>query len=377
MTAHGALQTAQSAYENGRWTEVEAACRETLLVQPNCVDALHLLGNVMLRTGQATLAIAFLRKAIRLKPGESDLHTSLGISLLAVGRFREGETHVQQAIELEPTTARAHRALGIARRAQGDLERAAEQFRRCLELQPADVSVHIELSVTLRDLGRRAEALAACKQALALNPRHTDAYVALGNLLLDEGLAEEGAAAFRQALALNPNLPVAHSNLLFALHYVPSYTRSDLRREAETWASLHAVSTLKSTSHRNVPDSTRRLRVGYVSADFVRHPVGYFIEAVLQAHDRSQVEVFCYSNAWRTDSLTQRLSAAADHWRIIAWKSDLDVASMIRSDEIDILVDLSGHTAGHRLQLFGLKPAPIQATWLGLHPDRRSDLLPE
>jgi predicted O-linked N-acetylglucosamine transferase (SPINDLY family) len=114
-----------------------------------------------------------------------------------------------------------------------------------------------------------------------------------------------------------------------------------------------------------VPDPVRRLRVGYVSADFVRHPVGYFIEAVLKAHDRAQVEIFCYSNAWRTDPLTQRLYAVADHWRTIAWKSDLDVANMIRSDEIDILVDLSGHTAGHRLQLFGHKPAPVQATWLG------------
>ncbi|MEK7223264.1 MAG: hypothetical protein AAB156_03220, partial [Pseudomonadota bacterium] len=117
--------------------------------------------------------------------------------------------------------------------------------------------------------------------------------------------------------------------------------------------------------HTNQPDPERPLRIGYVSADFKRHPIGYFLEPVLAEHDKSKVTVFCYSGVSVADEWTARIRTHADQWRDIAWKGDDAVAGMIREDEIDILVDMSGHTAGNRLLVFARKPAPVQVTWIG------------
>jgi predicted O-linked N-acetylglucosamine transferase (SPINDLY family) len=115
----------------------------------------------------------------------------------------------------------------------------------------------------------------------------------------------------------------------------------------------------------NQSDPERRIRVGYVSSDFRRHPVGFFLQPVLNSHDRAQVEVFCYSSHPQTDDLTEQLRSRADGWRTIASSDDDAAAELIRSDAIDILVDLGGHSGFNRLPTFARKPAPIQASWLG------------
>ena len=132
------------------------------------------------------------------------------------------------------------------------------------------------------------------------------------------------------------------------------------------WNEKYARHLAPKSAHRgNRRESERLLRVGYVSADFKRHPVGYFVEPVFEAHDKSKVKVYCYSMVCKADDVTVRLQALADDWRSIVGMSDEAVAGLIREDGIDILVDLSGHTAGNRLLVFARKPAPVQVTWIG------------
>ncbi len=107
------------------------------------------------------------------------------------------------------------------------------------------------------------------------------------------------------------------------------------------------------------------MRIGYVSADLHRHPVGYFLEQVLACHSRAEVETYCYSSNGYQDDLTARLKRSAGHWREVRSLSDREAADLIRQDRIDLLVDLGGHSARARLTLFGLKPAPVQVSWLG------------
>src|SRR5262249_24945890 len=117
--------------------------------------------------------------------------------------------------------------------------------------------------------------------------------------------------------------------------------------------------------HGNRPDPERRMRVGYVSADFRHHSVAFFIEPVLAMRDRRAFEVVCYCDSVHADEVTERLRSHADEWRDVAPSNDAQLAELVRADGIDILVDLSGYTAGNRLPAFALKPAPVQATWLG------------
>jgi predicted O-linked N-acetylglucosamine transferase (SPINDLY family) len=146
----------------------------------------------------------------------------------------------------------------------------------------------------------------------------------------------------------------------------PGSDARELLEESRRWNLQHGEPLRKFIQpHANDRTPDRRLRIGYVSPDFGDHPVGRFLLPLLEQHDRSQLEIFCYSNSPANDRLTARLRAGADQWRNIMGLSDESVAGQIRGDAIDILVDLSGHTSGNRLLVFARKPAPVQVSYLG------------
>ena len=151
---------------------------------------------------------------------------------------------------------------------------------------------------------------------------------------------------------------------MMCLNYSSSVANADLHTEALEFGRRFDAK-VRNSPHNNVRDPHRRLRIGYVSADFKRHPVGYFLSSVLSAHDHAVTEIYCYSNQVTDDDMSARLRACADQWRSISRMADTDVAALIRRDAIDILVDLSGHTGRNRLTMFALRPAPVQVSWLG------------
>jgi len=156
-----------------------------------------------------------------------------------------------------------------------------------------------------------------------------------------------------------------YSNLLMYMAYVADLSAARLNQTAGRFGSQLAAPLLRTRPFTNTMDASRRLRVGFVSADFSNHAVNYFFEPLLRRIDRTQFEVFAYSNTQPEDDVTARLKSSFDHWRCIVGVSDDDAADLIEADAIDILVDLSGHTAGNRLLVFARKPAPVQVTWLG------------
>jgi predicted O-linked N-acetylglucosamine transferase (SPINDLY family) len=184
------------------------------------------------------------------------------------------------------------------------------------------------------------------------------------------GRAEESLAYYRSALAAAPKAGADEaaigSNLLFALNAVPGIAAAAVFAEHRGWGERHAEPLkAKWRPHANVPEPERRLRVGYLSPDFRRHSVAYFIEPVLAAHDRRQVEVFCYASVLNRDEVTDRLQGLADRWRDVVGLGDGEAAETICADGVDILVDLAGHTGNSRLSVLARKPAPVQGTWLG------------
>jgi predicted O-linked N-acetylglucosamine transferase (SPINDLY family) len=152
--------------------------------------------------------------------------------------------------------------------------------------------------------------------------------------------------------------------LLLTQHYSNSISNAELFAAARRFGeSFEGKATARIFANDRTP--ARRLRIGYVSGDFLQHPVGFLLARVLEAHDRGAVEIFCYANDAKVDDMTNRLRGAADHWRSIVGVSNADAAALIQRDGIDLLVDLSGHTAKNRLPLFALRAAPVQVAWLG------------
>jgi protein O-GlcNAc transferase len=295
-------------------------------------------------------------------------HFNLGNALMGQGKLDEAIAAYRRAIRIKPDYAAAHTTLGIALAGQGRLDEAIAAYRRAIGIKPDLAEAYPNLGNVLMDQGRLDEAIAAYRRAIGIKPDLAEAYSNLGAALSWQGKLDEAIAAFRQAIGINPGLSKAFSSLLLALHYDDKSTNEDLFAAHREWDERYGQRVPRFTAYTNDRDPARRLRIGYFSPDFRQHANVYFVEPLLRGHDRQKVEVFCYAEVMRPDLVTTRLQGLADHWVVTVGLSDQRLAERIRTDGIDILVDVPGHMANDRLLVFARKPAPVQVTWLG-YPD--------
>jgi predicted O-linked N-acetylglucosamine transferase (SPINDLY family) len=278
-------------------------------------------------------AVAYFQEALRQRPNDPEAYYRLGVALDKQYRGIEAVLCLRQAVRLKLDFADAHKALGDALRAHLDT--------------PVD------------------EAISCYRTAIHLKPEDAEAHHMLGRTLKELGLLDEAVSALRRACQLRPDSAEFHSSLLYCLHYHPDTNPGFLVEEHERWNRLHAEPlTALSQPHANDPDPNRRLRIGYVSPYFRNHSVGRFLLPLVEAHDRRQFEVYCYTSMRGNDEVTTRFRSHADGWHEIYGMSDEDLADLIRQDRIDILLDLDAHTATNRLLAFARKPAPVQVTYL-------------
>ena len=326
------LRSAIDHHRVGSLRKAGALYRQILRQNPRHADALHLLGVIACQSGSYGIAVGFIRQAIAIKHHFPKAYCNLGNALMVQGHWDEAVAAYGKAIALKPDYSLAHGCLGGV----------------------------------LGKMGRLDEAVAACREAIALEPGHPDAYVNLGTALMERGQLDESIAAYRQALAHKPDYAEAHSSLILALHFHSGSDARAIAREQRRWNRRHAEPLLgRIPLHPNSRDPERRLRVGYVSPDFRDHVVGWQILPLLREHNRRKFHITGYANVAQPDAMTERLRACTHRWRDISAMSDAEAAQQVRSDRIDILVDLALHTAGNRLLLFARKPAPIQVTFAG------------
>ena len=247
----------------------------------------------------------------------------------------------------------------------GEKERARAYFETALGLAGERPQALCNAAEANRQAGYHARALEFCARALALEPANGPAMFIQALSLQSCWRMDEALAVYRTLLAQQPGFSQAYAGYLFLLLLLgedPLAVRAAHRR----WAEVNAEPLReRGAACANSPDPQRRLRVAYVSADFREHAISSYIEPILARHDRGGFEIYCYSSTANTDAITQRLRAQASCWRDIRWSDDAAAAALVRSDAIDILVDLSGHTTGNRLGVFARKPAPVQIAYLG------------
>jgi protein O-GlcNAc transferase len=358
-----------------------------------------MIGQLAARTGRAEVGLQLIREAIRIKGDVPAFHCSLGNVLADSGEVEGAIQAFQHALALQPVFPEAQTCLGNMYRARGDLEAAIGQFNAVIAGGVNTAKAHNNLGVLLLDTGRENEAIAHLVEALRERPDFAEGHNNLGVALLREGRLDEAASSFREAIRhqpdmaaawnnlggalkargkipeaiesyreairLNPKFIDAHSNLIMLLGYSAEVPHHLLVDQARQFDRDIAAPLLRRRKLANVPDPTRRLRIGYVSGDFRDHAVNYFFEPLMRHHQKADFEFFAYAHMHVEDAVTARLRDGFDIWRNIVAMSDDAVADLIEADGIDILIDLSGHMAANRLLVFARKPAPIQATWLG------------
>ncbi len=417
------LRQAVSHHQAGRLKEAEQLYRAILKIQPAHPDANHNLGVLAGQVGQHAAGLPFLKTALAINPAQGQYALSYAEALLATGqmgeaqrvlqaamrrglntpaakalrqkaeaavlnapekktaptpaeinqlgalfnagRYAEVENQARLLLEQYPNSGFVWKMLGVSLEMQD--KEALPVMQKATELFPNDAETHNNLGNVLQALKQNDEAVASFRRALEIKPDFALAHYNLSNALLALGQLDDAAASYRRALEIKPDYADAHSNLLFCLSHSEATDARTLFAEHRRFGEQFE-SPLQANwpQHSNSRDPDRPLRVGFVSGDLRAHVVATFIEPVLaRLADHPQLSLYAYYNHAVEDAVSQRLKLHLTHWRAIAVLSDEALTQKIQEDGIDILIDLSGHTALNRLPGFAHKPAPLQVSWIG------------
>ena len=361
----------------GKPSDAEILCRQILRQQPENTDTLKHLATALRRQDRPDEAADILRTAVRLAPADADLLCNLGAVLNDSGQLNEALRVLLRARQFKESQPQIHLNLGAVLRQLGRSQEALQSLNRAIELSPGLAEAFTNRGNLLLEMKQPDQAVQDYQRALELNPQSISALSGLGQSLPVLGRWQEAIESVRLAsqIAARPSSASTSSvtlslrrrmmsNLLYCSSLTPGLTRRDVYEMHRQWGEA-TESAIPPFDHAPGIDQGKRLRIGYVSPDFRRHATMRFFLPFFESHDHDQFEIFAYSECACPDELTARVRAGSDAWRSTHGQSDQAVAEQIRNDQIDILIDLAGHTNGNRLPSFAHHPAPIQATFLG------------
>ncbi|MCP3932757.1 MAG: tetratricopeptide repeat protein [Bacteroidetes bacterium] len=359
------LQGALNTHQAGDLQSAEDAYTTILKTSPNNPYALHYLGVLCYQQKQYKEAQALVHKSIIIKPDYDEALANYGLLLRDVGMLEDAEAALKKAISINENNGVAYHNLAMVLQDRGQLSEALEHCNKSLKINPKNTTSLNRLGLICKELGNIREAKECFEKAIELQSSFGFAYSNLGVMLNESGFTPEGIPLLKKASELQPENAEMHSNLIFHMNYNIHTSNQEIYLESIKWFERYGAQSFYVPEIVKTRDIRKRLRIGYVSSDFRKHSVSYFFIPLLKHFNRNEVEVFCYSNSLHDDDFTSLIKKLTDNWTLIYGKTDEEVVTSILQDEIDILVDLGGHTNGGRLKIFSWRIAPLQFTWLG------------
>lgn len=397
------LEVARSRQRSGALHDADKLYTQILTQDNTCAAAWFLRSTVALAANENTRAVEQLEAAVRHSPQTSLYHCHLGEAYRRLGRIEDAVIATRQAITLKHDFAEAHRNLGILLEHESNLDGALASFEAAWRLQPTLPDCAARIVSLLRACGRTDDAigvfylaerqlpndleLAAAgaaalteifrfEEALAILRRHLASsapgmlarvHAALGKTLADSGEVAEALTHLRRAVELVPSNATYLSTVLHLMPLTPGVGADDVRATALCCGSLwQARAKAPLVQHRPLRAS-KRLRIGYVSGCLRSHPDVHFLLPLITHHNPQEVSVVMYSNTPSEDEVTREIRSAVEGFTVLRGRSDVTAAQLVRRDEVDVLVDVTGHAEDGRPGVFARRPAPVQVTWLA-HP---------
>lgn len=361
--ADAQLSLGQTQIHLSNFEAAEKNIRAVLRIKPNFYEAHVALGSTLSRGGDIEGAVAAFQAATRLTPKTPQLYNEIGLLLVKLQRLHEAEQSYRVAIKLKPEFVAAHCNLALMLVLDDRCDEAEAAARLATEIDLTSFAAHTNRGLALRRLGRLDEAEVCYRDAVLLQPDSATAHNNLGGLLGDLCKGDDAQTSFRKAVAIQPGHRLARSNLLFSLNYDHRIDLTEVYRDYENFGRWAKAVTTRQFDHvARSATGGRRIRIGYSSPDFRGHACRFFMEPLFKNHDHEQFELFAYSNTISEDGHTERFKEYFDHWINVVRLSDEEMAERINEDQIDILVDMAGHTNGNRLLVFAMRPAPVQVS---------------
>jgi len=357
----------RSLHAIGQAADAEAAYRRAIELDPSVAAPLLHYADLLRETRCTEQAIVIYQAALLLEPKNTDALHNLGVALQENGKLDQALAAFQQLLALMPNNPVAHCNIGVVMQALGQRSVAMQSYRRALEISPKHAAIHFNLGTCQMESGQMDEAAKSYATSIKLDPQAYQSHLNLNGTLNKLGRINEAIAHCRKVLKSNPDWDELHSNLLFYLSHSEHVDAAALFAEHLRFGERFEAPLRGAwPQHTNVPDPERRLRIGFVSADLYNHAVAHFITPILEYLSQSrQVEIVAYANSFHDDHVSRHLHGLFALWRQVEKLSHAELAQLITSDAIDILIDLSGHTGFNRLPTFARKPAPLQLSWIG------------
>jgi protein O-GlcNAc transferase len=401
--------------EQRLFDEAISCYRQATALNPMLVEAFYNQANILEKQDRFDEAIDCLKHCIQFKPDWAEAHNNLGNLSKQLGFLDDAICHYQKAIETKPELEEAHLNLGNALKDRGSFGNAIDCYRKALQIRPVNATAYLNLGVTYAEADHTAKAIECFQKATQLNPQFAEAYNYMGVVLAEESRLDAAIDCFQKAIAISPNYAEAYSYLIHQLQHTCDWnllvrfseklelliTRAKnkgqfiveppficMARNSDPVMNLTVAKTWsrkieKPLQNLKLPFSfeTRRqkkfkLTIGYLSGDFHDHATAHLMRSLFGLHDREKFKINCYSygpddhSNYRKQILNQ-----SDQFIDIRKQSHIDAARRICEEEVDILVDLKGHTRGARLGILACRPAPVQAHYLGYPGSTGADFI--
>jgi protein O-GlcNAc transferase len=344
------------------WKAAKEQFQFATTTMPTFMQAWCGLTEACIPLGETNLAVKAAMKAVEIQPASYQANDTLGRALWANQQPKEALSFFEKARSLHTTPVAALNNIAALYRSLGQLDEAMAHIEQAIAMDSNRPECWNIRGLIHMDLSSPSDALECFAYAIELDSRHEPAQLNHAHTLWSSGLLESSIESLEKAIESNPASTALRSRLIMAMHYSPRFAATRLRDKASVWAT-DLNSKLDPLPNQSLPSEIKR--IGLVSADFRSHPIGWSMGPIIAEWKRLGVEVYGYSNHHIIDAVTKTIRSQCDGWRPIHNISDDQVIDVIQRDKIDALIDLSGHTAGHRLSVFARKPAPLVFTWMG------------
>jgi len=382
-------------YNQGQLDEVVQQAQVITKQHPQAFILWNILGAANKRLGHIEEASQAFKKVTELNSNYADGFNNLGVTLKDQGKLDEAIEAYKKALSIKPDYADAYNNMGNILVDLRNLDDAIEAFNKAITIKPDYAEAFNNMGNALKYQNRLDEAIKAYEKALSLKPDYVEAYYNMGNALVEQAKLNESIEAFEKVLSLNPDYEVARAHKLHQQAHICDWNsiNKDRKLIPKLGTSKKSVNPFSMLSLEDAPErhylrskiyakdtfpqnpiplpnnslkKTKRIRIGYFSSDFKKHPVAYLIAKVIELHKRDKFEIFAYSLMGnQEDELQKRLENSFDVFKDVSELSDREVAILCRQDNIDIAIDLNGYTQNSRSSIFAYRAAPIQINYLG------------
>ena len=335
---------------------------KSIKINPHYVQAYNNLGVCLYQLGKITEAIQIYEKAIKIQPNQADVHNNLGVAFKELGEKEKSLKYYQKAIEIQPNHADAHNNLGTAFNELKEYNKSIYHYEKTIQINPKSPIAYSNLGNAYKELGEYEKAIKWYQKAIQINPEYADSYYNLGTVFGELDELEKAISYYSKVIKIQPDHPSANANLLFNTCW--SSNNNKYLEIAKKY--YETIQKYDDKGLENIKTSRQKiLKVGFISGDFRNHSVVFFLLDTFKYLRKKEIKLFAYSNNLNGDNFTKLIKQYFDNWISVIHKTDKDLINLIRKDNLDILFDLSGHTASNRLVIFKSRCAPVQATWCG------------